>query len=180
MRKLIFLILGGTISMVAQASYLYWQVDPDVQSSYGGASYNSARITYLTGSESLSEYAPYNNTGITIYDSEGNSTDYNPSSGGPYLASGTFNEGYTYFIELYNSGTLVARSAGTSGSEMMTYTNAAAQGGVTSMLNPIAISSANIWHGGGSYKAVPEPTSGLMLLLGAAMLGLKRKNRSIA
>ena len=36
--------------------------------------------------------------------------------------------------------------------------------------------SANAWTGGiFTPTAVPEPTSGLLLLIGAAMMGLRRK-----
>ncbi|MBR4476719.1 MAG: PEP-CTERM sorting domain-containing protein [Kiritimatiellae bacterium] len=40
------------------------------------------------------------------------------------------------------------------------------------------VPTAQIWHGG--TVSVPEPTSAMLMLFGAAFLGLKRKNRRIA
>lgn len=176
------LVVGLAVgALSSHASYLYWQVDSgninDEEQTWTG-DYDSAKITYTTGN-AVNMYQPYETAGITIYDRDGNITTANGGTG-PFLASGTFESGYTYYIELYNGSQLVSRSAGTDGGELSSspyvYTSLAE---VTSILDPQA--GIQIWMpSGAGYTAVPEPTSAILMLFGAAMLGLKRKNRSIA
>lgn len=78
----------------------------------------------------------------------------------------TYNSGNVY-IALYNdSNALVGFSALLSGEELAKFKTAA-----TGEAN---WSSINSWTGG-AWTAAPEPTSGIMLLFGAAMLGLRRR-----
>ena len=181
MKKLALIFTIAISAMSSNASYLYWQVSSDIEESsqtWDGVGYDLARITYTTGS-AMNEYQPYETAGITIYDAQGTVTSYNGGTG-PFVASGEFQTGYSYYIELYNGSQLVSRSAGITGKELSDGNylyNSTAE--VTSILNPSP--SVNIWHAAGAgYTAVPEPTSAMLMLFGAAFLGLKRKNRRIA
>lgn len=178
MKKLIIAACCALFATVTQASYLYWQVTADDYGDNVWDAVSSAKITRLADGTSANQYQAYD-TFETMYDGELNPQTTLKAPGGAYMVEGTFDTGYTYYIELYNnSGTLVSRSAGTSGNELVTSYTQSEYVNVSSVLNPG--STVPVWHGGGSYTAVPEPTSAILMLFGAAMLGLKRKNRSIA
>lgn len=70
----------------------------------------------------------------------------------------------SFYIELFN-----AENESVAVSKGMSYSDLAAMGAITTTL--VTIPTA--WTGG-SYAA-PEPTSGLLMLLGVAALGLKRR-----
>lgn len=79
-----------------------------------------------------------------------------------------------FYIELYNDKTLVGRSK-----EYLTYDSSIdgfrVNGGNDIFDGSLNFSDLKTWNGGATYVAVPEPTSGVMLLLGAALLGLRRR-----
>ena len=84
------------------------------------------------------------------------------------LPEGNQWSGYNFYVELYDSnGTLVGFSDSVSYSAVSGYiagsVQQAAQMGLVNSYN---------WT---NFTAVPEPTSGVMLLLGAALLGLRRR-----
>lgn len=185
MKKLMFLLCFACTSIAANASYLLWQV---TSSEFTEEPWDTAKIFITEGNSYSDSAAAKLNVGYVNNDTY---TAFSPSveavgkSGSfKYVADiGTLGDSttYSYYVELYNSaGSKVARSSITtaSGSDINS------QSYVYADTASITITLANLasvapWHAGG-YKAVPEPTSGLMLLLGAAMLGLKRKNRSVA
>ena len=184
MKKALFILSIAIASLSSQAAYLYWQVG-DVEGLEdevtGGAliAKDAAGNTYDVTSYFL--YADPD-TGETSWMAVDDTTVKTQSGITQYAAdiSDYASSGYSYYVELSNeSGATVARSdsIGYGTYEYTSYTSAAES---TTVLPSAA--SASIWHasGTGGYTPVPEPTSGLMLLLGAAMLGLKRKNRSIA
>lgn len=181
MKKLILIAGIAMLATASQASYLYWQVTAE---DYGnnvwggnGSVVDYAKITYLATGASANQYQAYSPY-ESMYDGELNPQSALKAPGGAYMVEGSFDEGYTYYIELYNSsGTLVSRSAGMTGSALTAYTQTEYVS-VSSVLNPG--STVSVWHGGGGYTAVPEPTSALLVMFGMAFLGLKRKNRSIA
>jgi len=76
-------------------------------------------------------------------------------------------KGYSYFVELYDgSGELFAQSVDTwSYAELANYVHA----GGSAMGSAAEVLTVS------EFKAVPEPTTGLLFLFGMAMLGLKRK-----
>lgn len=70
----------------------------------------------------------------------------------------------SFYIELFNS-----KNESVAVSQGMSYSDLATMGAITMTL----VSTPTVWHGD-SYAA-PEPTSGLLMLLGVAALGLKRR-----
>ena len=151
-------ILLATIAV--KAEYLNWQVgssmtigDATYTSGPSEGQYNAVRL-YATDGQGSSHY-------YSIYDAPGTySTE---------LASGLTTDATTYYIELLNysgsSYTTVGRTAGTTYAEL----SGALSNGALS-----AQAMTAIWTGA-AVVATPEPTSGLLLLMGFAMLGLKRK-----
>ena len=73
----------------------------------------------------------------------------------------------TFYVELVNfeSQNVLARS------DTATYSDIAGSL-FTDELS--AVNSVQAWHGS-NYKAVPEPTSGFLMMVGLALLGLKRR-----
>ena len=188
MKKLVCIALAVLSVQVANAAYLYWQVNSDtlagaseatswydgdinVAKVYGRADESSSwssQTIYLNGSETAkaggewyatvpSASAYYNQVNVDVADLD-NST-------------------YTYYIELGNYSnstyTPVARGEQTTVQDLYS----SGSGSITTSLSNIA--TISLWHGG-TYSAVPEPTSAVLMLFGAAFLGLKRKNRSVA
>lgn len=169
------LILGLAVAMVAtfaQASYLYWQVD---NSGLKEGSFNGHTITgyQLVGNGNV--------MAMTYLQDDDTWTTETAASVSPQVAqagvySNLSSTEYTYYIEVlgydkaaYGEGNIgvIAVSQGAS------YSDLVANGSVAPDLSSLA-QAALAWNGGPSYAA-PEPTSGLLLLLGGALLALKRR-----
>lgn len=162
MKKLFVAIVAMGLAGFAQASYLYWQVA------------ENAVKEFASGEGVYGVQVKQNGSAVTIFDTTGNNvgnvvgttTAQNPG----YLVdiSGMTSESSAFYIELvqYNAGQwdTVGVSQGIAYSDIGKY---------TVNLNAIAPTLPAAWTGG-SYAA-PEPTSGLLMLLGVAALGLKRR-----
>lgn len=192
MKKLLLMaaVVGGVFA--ANASYLIWQVNSSDGSAIdgwnaaivyevaggaaGAAAWNSSKIDPMSGANPVTDNYLVN--GTTIGNSSIGSVVATMPAGVSVAADITGGDGYAYYIELVNydfgSGTVNYVHAR---SDAVSYANL--NSSITDSLSITTIANVTPWHGGG-YSAVPEPTSGLMLLLGAAMLGLRRKNRSVA
>lgn len=175
MKKLFLTLSVFAVSYMANAAYLYWQLD---DTGYQGQ-YSDVQISDGNG-----RY-------VDIYGSvwDPDAGDYvigkiDPSevqAGTTYLIEeSSIDDGYSYYIELVNStgDTVNDGATAISGDDFASWASSAT---VSSDLTDLAGGEIAVWHAStGGMSVIPEPTSGLMLLLGAAMLGLKRKNRSIA
>ena len=183
MKKFIISMGAVLVAVVANASFLYWQVNADDFSSMEGAGdVRTATVSSMSGGTyALNQTSQYNSYYVQqnadTYESEVVSAETTAAIGSVYAADvGSFNDSYSYYIELKNSeGTVIGRSDAVSGQDLTTYVSAAEMTANIPGATPISV-----WHYTGSYTAVPEPTSAILMLFGAAMLGLKRKNRSIA
>ena len=178
MKKLLLFALICAFAQMSNAAYLYWQVsaadisEANAATSWLGLSVNAAKI--YSSSDAGATW-----TAKTIYLNEAdvgtvapvpNQTMYTIDIGD------NLGSGYSYYVELGNYSGSVWSIAAKSASEQISYT----ESGDTHIVSSLSdITRVSPWHAG-SYRAVPEPTSGLMLLLGAAVLGLRRKNRSVA
>jgi len=183
MRKTIFglLFVLGVFSLRANDSYIYWLQDTangdgsvDVSGTYkaklvamSGSTWEYGAGTYLTlykagegGTPNTS--ASYDSAMVNLAEG-GNTPRYaNITS---ILGTGS----YTYFVELFNEqNQIFARSTtGLSSDEASAYVYTSDTG----MAIPANGFTAPVFMA----AAAPEPTSGLLLLLGSALLALRRK-----
>jgi len=146
-----FLVLLAFVfsAAFAQAAYLMWQVDAG---DYGS--------TGMTATEA-SLYQVGNSTALATTGAFGTPVQVDIGS----LGSGT-----SFYVELVNwsssaGSEVVARSG--------EYTYESLSGSImTTTLSDMP--NVTPWHAG-NYKAVPEPTSGFLMMVGLALLGLKRR-----
>ena len=180
MKKLIA-ICAVALSMGAFAdSYLYWMLDESSELSWTG----SDKTTTIS--------APtYNQVAFAVVDSSGNKVSdsylslYNlngtaqtspasvtAASGAALFANlGNYaSSSYSYYIELLNDSSVVGRS-----SESLSYS--AASKYIQSAIGGTSQMSAQAWAPTSftATAAIPEPTSGLLMLVGLAGLALRRK-----
>lgn len=151
MKKLIS-ILSTVVACAASADYIYWFVE---------------NPTEVDGKETTWTSAAFfqDSTKLVTVDAE-NMADFGYSVA-------TLNGGYnlaTFFIELYNdsSSTPIAKAT-------VPYSTLA---GSIFTDNGIGSPGANKFNAStGATFNVPEPTSGLLFLVGGMLLGLRRKRR---
>lgn len=161
MKKILFAIAVG-VSIAANADVIYWMVDSDtidVQQFSGQVIPQAWDVAHLKvdgidvagGTLSLSDWNDLNDIGAYAYTTLPNS--YN-----------------SFAIELYQSGKFVGQTTGT-----------AAQLAQYIFSSPMSVlpTTAFGMAAAGSTYAVPEPTSGLLFLIGGMLLGLKRRRQQV-
>ena len=153
MRKLILTMIFSLAAGIAKADVmLYWTVDPNVKG------YDYAVIYGISHDEenNVDVYKALDavTAGSAIDTNVSVSTKEIPGTGGSEYAN--------YIVRLFNN------SAVTYESSIYSYNSLAAHVWATDMLSMKATEAF-------VFRAVPEPTSGLLLLLGVAGLALKRK-----
>lgn len=153
MKKLILGLSVIVAAVSAQASYLLWQVNASDYSDATGFDKNLVDSYKLYAvKDGVYELVDNNNQNVV-----------NRSNIGAY------NDSYSFYVELanYNGGKYdtVARSDTMSYDQLSGFMQ-------TSELS--AVPQAAVWHAGG-YSAAPEPTSALLVMMGVAFLGLKRR-----
>ena len=172
MKKAILVCSALMAAFALRAEYLNWQGKPSVgDSNAGDFSYEGAQLGYvklsdLASGETLADLAADSKTGTVAgkYPASGDmASPVGVDLDALGLAGGA--SAYAYYIELINS-----ENAHVAYGEALSYSDLAAQGYVSSDLPSIP----TVWHGG-TFNAVPEPTSALMMLFGVAFLGLKRR-----
>lgn len=185
--RIIGLLAAFTIVSTASAGVLLWQVpetsitgatdiygeSQSINQSSGDYAWSYAMLQYTTGDSGTGptiEAASQNSTSLATYwrgnSLEGNQNHANASMSGRTLSSDLGPDGANYYIALYNSQ-----------NQLMGYSS------YLQNISDFTAASHNIadWAGintgvsGGSWTAAPEPTSGVLLLLGAAVLGLRRR-----
>lgn len=166
--KKILLTAAGLLAMVASAdSYLYWMVDEDATGDY---TWNSARIFAVDSSWNKAPASGFDNkSGWDIDYSAGNTISKDSATfEGAYAQIGSeyLSDAYSYYIELYNDDVAVAHSSGLSYSAARFWTGS-------------DFDTSSGWTASSfTAGAVPEPTSGMLMLLGGALLGLRRRRRA--
>ena len=186
MKRMIFLLaLVGTLGVVAAEvdSYLYWMIpDTATGTERGGTDISGdymAKVVAFSGSE----WAETGGTYLDIWSSANGglgslvaSSEVNDFGVGVTISAGRYNVPYfagvtdgigndwTYFVELYHDNKVVAHSEG------LLYSEAG-----YAVFDGIGIPTAQ-WMPT-TFVPAPEPSSGLLLLLGVAGLALRRRKQ---
>ena len=160
MKKILSVIAVAVVSISAQASFLNWQVSD----STGSGTYNGAQLYAVSGAEKKDA------TGGTVIDAV-----YGlPATKSTDISS--YGSNFTYYIELvtYSEASTGAYDRDTARAmSSQTFTYSELSGAISTGALSVAGMTA-VWTGA-AVQPTPEPTSGLLLLMGFAMLGLKRK-----
>lgn len=178
-KVLMFAMMLGAVSVFAADSYLYWLV-PDQVTPTGGSALNgdyTAKVIANTGAWAWNTEGDggagtylnlYNGVGEALGGTTATVAFGAEADNGTFFANalGSMGDSYTYYIELWNDSTLVAISDG------LTY-SAAGLGALAGLGTP-----GTLWQGMNFAAApIPEPNSGLLMLIGCALLGLRRKQK---
>ena len=171
MKKLVlaaFVALSGSYLM-AEDQYLMWMLGDTL--SLDGETYtlkenDSVRIAVAdaSGAATTTYLNLYGNPGETTF---GQSTDAADAQIFSVLAGVTDYSNSSFVFELINGSDVVGQSGSVSYGALSSY--------ISDM--KFAHGSATGTYSVSSFSAVPEPTSGLLLLLGVAGLALRRKNK---
>lgn len=159
MRKLSLiaaLIVGASF---AYGDVIYWMVGSDyAEEAKTLGDQNAATLYYVySGTATPLDYL----TGADV-------ADFYPASVETDLGSYK-GDGYSYYVELWNG----SRTA------EMSYADAKSNGYISSgggMFTPTPASQTGFGGGSSTYN-VPEPTSGLLFIVGGMLLGLKRRRQ---
>lgn len=172
MKKYLFAVLAAAaLGGVANAGIIYWQINnSSVDAAYSDYSY--AKISFATTQADLGKtylnsklYGAEDDTEYVSLDK----VDFGQGAIG-YADFGTASTGY-FAVELFSQGgTALAHS-------IMDYQSVTSYIKASDKLNTnwSATNGGAFANATWSAGAVPEPTSGLLLLMGAALLGLRRK-----
>lgn len=190
MKKLFLMVCvaSALTAAVAEDSYLYWLVDDtitvdDKTYAWGDGSLTAKVVAYDSstwrpnlpdnGGTVLNLYGQNEQGGLAAI--SGNSVTIDGMNSPYYagIASTMIGENWSYFIELYNDkGTFVGRS-----SEGIDY--ASVQSGQYLMGSDLK--PGELWNVAAfTPTPAPEPTSGLLMLIGCAALALRRRKQIAA
>lgn len=166
--------LGALLASGVSAEILYWQVTTDSQQQF-----NYAQLHVIDASATSGEAVDTTIARASVNKLLATATS---DGGSPYSSTtiqqtdlGTYNSStYSFYVELvnYSNGTVesVGKGAVWNYNDLSAYI---ANDALTANAARAALQSSS----GLSMGSIPEPTSGLLLLMGGAMLALRRRRR---
>ena len=157
MKKTIF-ALGMLLALFAQADYIYWMVDSNPANGYA---WDTAYLKQQNG-ETVAQLGS-----LTWADAQ----DYLADDAYAYSTLGANYTEASFFIELWNDNKFAAQST------PQTYAQVKNNIFGSNMMNPSIAAGSGFMPAGSTYS-VPEPTSGLLFLVGGMLLGLKRRRQA--
>ncbi len=163
MKKALFFValLGGMVAS-AEDSYLYWMVDDSAPT------YTKAAIRYTDSESYLMNYYEPGGTAIgtdvskSVIDAQADWGD------GLYAGVASSDLPKSFVVELWNGDAYVGQSV-IDWSVAQNYIYGGGMGTPVAATMPFT-----------SGFAIPEPSSGLLMLIGCAMLGLRRRRQKVA
>jgi len=173
MKKLFMFVAVATLAFASQAMQLDWKYDA-AKADVGKTVYVLLGATAQTEWESVSalESASVNHADIA-------------KKGTKYNATGSFNNdavtktsASVYYVIVSADGTSFdVTSVSDMKGSVYDPNNQESSPGQNTSLSSASITSSGNSFGGGGQGDIPEPTSGLLLLVGGAMLALRRKQK---
>lgn len=158
-KTLLTMLFGVVVASVAHSEVMYWMVGDD----YSGAT--EAKLYAVNGNTAT---AIDTRTQPEIYNTWDAQDSFYTSLGS------SAGSGWSYYVEVVNGGNTYT-------TEAISYSAAKDGGFIYSnvmSLPPSQLSIPNGGFGGGATAYnVPEPTSGLLFLVGGMLLGLKRRRQ---
>ena len=146
------LCLGALLSSGVFAAELWWQITADT-----GKTFDYAKL-YVTDGATATQLEEVASDGESPSAVALHSTDI-----------GTYNtSSYSFYVEMFNSSNVSVGKGAT-----WNYNDLSKYVGTSFMNTTTAMTEASKFNMG----SVPEPTSGLLLLMGGAVLALRRRRR---
>lgn len=164
MKKALFVValLGGMVASAETDSYLYWMVGDSAPT------YDRAAIRYTDSSSYLLNYYEPNGTEIGTDVSKTIINDQADFGDGLYAGVDSGDLPKSFVVELWNGDAYVGQSV----IDWSVAQNYIYRGGMSTPLATTVPFSSGF--------AIPEPSSGLLMLVGCAMLGLRRRKLKVA
>ena len=172
MKKLFFAAVCVLAGWAVHAEAMYWQLNDSTIQGVTPSQWTMAQIeVYQNGS-------PLTTPTYLHYLDDADATLMEQGSSGAWFDVTAYKNGspeYSFVLELVNNDLEVQAA-----SSPMSYSTLASNGRIVSnsvfdSLTPVNYSTYNVGSYSGAGIDVPEPTSGLLMLLGASLLALRRR-----
>ena len=151
MKKVLLGVAFVFSALCSHAAYLYWQIDQSQLTDAGIKEGDWATLYATTGDPSSRIFVDGGAIGAE------RQISVDAYEGG----------GYSFYVEILNYDNAVVGVS----TENTSYADLLAENSIVD--TTLDVPMVTVWHGGAI--AVPEPTSGFLMMVGLALLGLKRR-----
>lgn len=162
--KFLIAAFSAAASLFSFGGLLFWEVDTAAVSNAGIENWSYASLYYVDGNNTSTKLD--NLVGGFDGTAQKLSADIFSSA----LVAAQLGDGassWSFYVELYNS-------ANTAVGKSQTMSYSALQNYIAQSIDMSNLADIQRWSGG-TYTAVPEPTSAVLLALGTALMALRRK-----